>query len=68
MPYKKYSPQEVESRGEQIYEQQIRQNVETGNKGKFVVIDIETAEYAFAKQSSNLRYPAPANRPSKSRP
>ena len=45
MPYAKYSPQEVESRGEEIYEKQIRQNVETGNKGKFVVIDIETGEY-----------------------
>lgn len=45
MPYPKYSPQEVEARGEQIYEQQIRQAAEPGNKGKFVVIDIETGEY-----------------------
>ena len=45
MPYAKYSPEEVESRGEEIYDQQIRQKVEVGNKGKFVVIDIETGEY-----------------------
>ncbi len=45
MPYAKYSPKEVESRGEQIYEQQIRPKVEAGSKGKFVVIDIETGEY-----------------------
>jgi hypothetical protein len=45
MPYAKYSPQEVEARGEEIYQQQIRQAVEPGNKGKFVVIDIETGQY-----------------------
>ncbi|ETW98881.1 MAG: hypothetical protein ETSY1_16945 [Candidatus Entotheonella factor] len=45
MPYAKYSSEEVEARGEEIYEQQIRQHVEAGNQGKFVVIDIETGEY-----------------------
>ena len=45
MPYVNYTPQEVSSRGEAIYEQQIRGKVEFGNKGKFVVIDIETGEY-----------------------
>ena len=45
MPYTNYSPQEVESRGEEIYQQQIRKNIEAGNKGKFVVIDIRTGEY-----------------------
>ncbi|MBI1904265.1 MAG: hypothetical protein HYS13_24485 [Planctomycetia bacterium] len=45
MPYMNYSPQEVEKRGEEIYERQIRRHVEAGNKGKFVVIDIETGQY-----------------------
>jgi hypothetical protein len=45
MPYARYLPQEVESRGEEIYEQQIRSQVERGNRGKFVVIDIETGEF-----------------------
>lgn len=45
MQYAKYTPDAVESRGEEIYERQIRANVETGNKGKFVVIDIETGDY-----------------------
>jgi hypothetical protein len=45
MPYDNYSPQEVESRGEVIYQQQIRDKVEEENLGKFVVIDIETGEY-----------------------
>jgi hypothetical protein len=42
MPYAKYSPEEVELRGEEIYHTQIRDKVEAGNTGKFVVIDIET--------------------------
>jgi hypothetical protein len=45
MSYAKYSPQQVESRGEAIYEQTVRKEVEEGNKGNFVVIDIETGNY-----------------------
>jgi hypothetical protein len=45
MQYPRYSPEEVEFRGEQIYETQIRSQVERDNKGKFVVIDIETGDY-----------------------
>jgi hypothetical protein len=45
MRYQNYSPQDVESRGEEIYEHQLRKNVELGNEGKFIVIDIETGDY-----------------------
>ena len=45
MPYANYTSKEVETRGEAIYEQQIRTEVEAKNKGKFLVIDIETGEY-----------------------
>jgi hypothetical protein len=48
MPYTNYTPQEVEARGEAIYEQRIRTEVEAKNKGKFLVIDIETGEYEIA--------------------
>ncbi len=44
MPYADYSPEEVESRGEAIYERLIRPQLEAGNIGKFVVIDVETGE------------------------
>ena len=66
--YSKYSPEDVESRGEDIYERQIRQAVEHGNKGKFAVIDVETGEYeldaddlqatkrALAKRSDAVLY------------
>jgi hypothetical protein len=45
MPYTNYTPKEVSSWGEAIYEQQIRNKVEAKYKGKFLVIDIETGEY-----------------------
>jgi len=45
MPYPQYTPQEIESRGESIYEAQIRDRVQATHTGEFVVIDIETGEY-----------------------
>ena len=45
MPYTEYTPEEVESRGEAIYEKQIRWKVEAQHKGKFLVLDVETGEY-----------------------
>jgi hypothetical protein len=63
MPYAKYSPEEVESRGEEIYDQQIRQKVEVGNKGKFVVIDIETGEYEIDEDDLQATKRALVKRP-----
>ena len=45
MPDAKYSREEVAARGEAIYEQKIRPNVESQSKGKYLVLDIETGEY-----------------------
>jgi len=63
MPYEKYSPKEVEFRGEEIYDRQIRQHVEAGNKGKFVVIDIETGEYEVDDDDLQATKRALAKRP-----
>jgi hypothetical protein len=42
----RYSKEEFARRGDEIYERDIRPQVEaTGNEGKFVVIDIETGAY-----------------------
>ena len=49
MPYANYTPKEVSSRGEAIYEQQIRDKTEAEHKGKFLVVDIETGEYEIDK-------------------
>jgi hypothetical protein len=39
------SKEEFARRGEEIYQQQIRAQIEPGNKGKIIAIDIETGEY-----------------------
>ena len=41
----RYSKEEFAQRGGEIYERDIRPLVEADNKGKYVVIDIESGEY-----------------------
>ena len=45
MPSAKYSREEVATRGEAIYEREIRPKVESQNTGQYLVLDIETGEY-----------------------
>jgi hypothetical protein len=45
MPYAHYTAEEVAARGEALYEQRIRAQVEAAHPGKFVVVDIETGDY-----------------------
>jgi len=63
MAYASHSPQEVESRGEEIYERQIRRQVESDHKGEFVVIDIETGEYELDQDDLQATKRALAKRP-----
>ena len=73
MPNAKYTPEEVTSQGQTIYEQQIRDEIEPRYKGKFLVIDIETGVYEMdddgpgsdetsACQLSQCRHLRPAHR------
>lgn len=41
----RYSKEEFSRRGDEIYESQVRQQVEEGNHGKIVAIDIETRDF-----------------------
>jgi hypothetical protein len=41
----RYAPGEISRRGEELYEREIREKVEAGNKGRVLVIDIETGAY-----------------------
>jgi hypothetical protein len=50
----RYSREEFAQRGNELYEAQIRHQVETGNHGKIVAIDIETGNFEVAD------YAAPA--------
>ena len=63
MPYPNYTAEEVAKRGEAIYEQQIRAQVEAENKGKFLVVDIETGEYEIDKDDLAATKRALAKRP-----
>lgn len=47
----RYSKEEFARRGREIYESQVRSQVEEGNYGKIVAIDIETGAFELAKDS-----------------
>jgi hypothetical protein len=44
----RYSKEEFAQRGDALYESQIRSQVEEGNHGKIVAIDIETGDFEIA--------------------
>ena len=43
-----YSKEEFARRGNEIYESQVRSQVEEGNQGRIVAIDIETGAFELA--------------------
>lgn len=45
MAISSYSAEEIVRRGQEIYERDIRPQVEAGNKGKLLVINVESGEY-----------------------
>ena len=47
----RYSKEEFARRGHEIYESQVRSQVEEGNHGKIVAIDIETGAFEVADDS-----------------
>jgi hypothetical protein len=49
----RYSKEEFARRGNEIYELQVRPQVEQGNHGKIVAIDIETGAFELAKDTIN---------------
>ncbi|NJP11546.1 MAG: hypothetical protein HC866_20455 [Leptolyngbyaceae cyanobacterium RU_5_1] len=46
-----YSKEEFARRGDEIYESQVRSQVEEGNHGRIVAIDIETGAFEVGKNS-----------------
>lgn len=51
MVNKTYTPEDVESIGTAIYEEKIRSLMESGDKGKFVVIDVYSGDYEIDERS-----------------
>lgn len=47
----RHSKEEFAQRGNEIYESQVRSQVEQGNHGKIVAIDIETGAFELAKDT-----------------
>lgn len=47
---RRYSKEELARRGQELYESGIRQQVEAGNEGRIVAIDIETGAFEVADQ------------------
>jgi hypothetical protein len=47
----RYSKEEFAQRGNEIYQTQIRSQVETENHGKIVAIDIDTGAFEMAKDT-----------------
>jgi hypothetical protein len=45
----RYSKEEFARRGDEIYETQVRSQVEEGNHGKIVALDIETGDFEVDK-------------------
>src|SRR6266849_8884992 len=45
------SKREHASRGQRLYEQRIRPQVEKGNRGKIVAVDVETEEFEVADEA-----------------
>jgi hypothetical protein len=50
-PIPSYSKEEVVQRGHQLYDDQIRAQVETDNHGKIVAIDLVTGDFDIAEDS-----------------
>jgi hypothetical protein len=44
----RYSAEETARRGDALYEKAIREQIEAGNEGRVVAIDVETGTYAVA--------------------
>ena len=66
MPHPRYTSDEIVQRGQALYEEKIREKVEANNKGKFLVLDIETGEYEIdtdslaAYERAAAKHPDPA--------
>ena len=50
MPFEDYTKAEIVARGKEIYQEQIQALVEPQEKGKFVVIDIESEDYEIHEE------------------
>ena len=58
-----YTTEEVARRGHDLYERVIRPRVESGNRGKIVMMDIETGAWELGDDDLTLAHEMLAKRP-----
>jgi len=63
MPHPRFSGEEIVRRGQELYERDIRGKVEDGNKGKILVIDIETGDWEMDEDHLAAAHRALAKHP-----
>ena len=51
MPFADYQPGEIAALGEKIYQEQIKSLVYPTEKGKFLIIDVESGDYELAEKA-----------------
>lgn len=61
--YHDYTDAEIEQRGEAIYAERIQPDVTAGDKGKYVVIDVETGDWAMGDNQPALSRSLHVKRP-----
>jgi hypothetical protein len=59
----RYDKEEFARRGTEIYEQQVRPQVEDGNDGKVVAIDIDSGAFELAEDAMTATQRLLANHP-----
>ena len=63
MAHPRYTKEEIARRGQELYEREIRAKVEEGNKGKVVIVDIETGDYEIDDDQLSAAHRACAKHP-----
>ncbi len=50
MPYPGYTTEEIARRGREVYEREVRREVEPEHQGRFLVLDVRSGDYEVAEE------------------
>ena len=50
MPYPGYTTEEIARRGREVYEREVRREVEPEHRGRFLALDVRSGEYEIADE------------------
>lgn len=63
MPHPRFASEEIARRGQALYDERVRPQIEADHRGKVVVIDIETGDYEVDDDHMEAAERALAKRP-----